>query len=75
MAMEQHTFKTKNTNIYPYLETTGGQSYNLYIEMLFIFSTPVLIRHLWQLKTVAFLHWCLMCAVPLNLIIKEIYLI
>ncbi len=27
--------------------------------MLFIFSTPVLIRHLWQLKTVVFLHWCL----------------
>ncbi len=31
--------------------------------MLFIFSTPVLIRHLWQLKTVIFLHWCLMHAV------------
>jgi hypothetical protein len=24
--------------------------------MLFLFSTPVLIRHLWQLKTVVFLH-------------------
>ncbi len=24
--------------------------------MLFIFSTPVSIRHLWQLKTVVFLH-------------------
>jgi hypothetical protein len=23
------------------------------------FSRPVLIRHLWQLKTVVFLHWCL----------------
>ncbi len=33
--------------------------------MLFIFSTPVLIRHQCQLKTVIFLHWCLMCAVPL----------
>jgi hypothetical protein len=22
------------------------------------FSTPVPIRHLWQLKVVAFLHWC-----------------
>ncbi len=32
--------------------------------MLFIFSTPVLIKHLWQLKTVVFLRWCLMCAVP-----------
>ncbi len=26
--------------------------------MLFIFSTTVLIRYLWQLKTVVFLHWC-----------------
>ncbi len=33
--------------------------------MLFIFSTPVLIRHLWQLKTIVFLHWCLICAVLL----------
>ncbi len=33
---------------------------------MFIFSTPVLIRHMWQLKTVVFLHWCLICAVPLN---------
>ena len=37
----------------------------IYIEMLFIFSTPVLIRHLWQLKTVVFLHWCLICDVLL----------
>ncbi len=29
---------------------------------MFIFSTPVLIRHLWQFKTVVFLHWCLMHA-------------
>ncbi len=33
--------------------------------MLFIFSTPVLIRHLRQHKTVVFLHWCLLCAVVL----------
>ena len=33
--------------------------------MLFIFSTPVLIRHLWQPKTVVFLHLCLVCAVLL----------
>jgi len=31
--------------------------------MLFSFSTPELIRHLWQLKRVVFLHWCLICAV------------
>jgi hypothetical protein len=35
--------------------------------MLFIFSTPVLVRHLWQLKTVVFLHWCLICAALLGL--------
>ncbi len=33
--------------------------------MLFIFSTPVLIRHLWQLKAVIFLHWGLICALQL----------
>ena len=27
--------------------------------MLFIFSTPVLIRHLWQLNTVVYPHWCI----------------
>jgi len=31
--------------------------------MLFIFSMPVSIRHLWQHKTVVFLHWCLIRAV------------
>ncbi len=30
--------------------------------MLFIFSMAVIIRHLWQLKTVVFLHWCLIHA-------------
>ncbi len=34
--------------------------------MLFIFSTPVLIRHLWQLKTIVFLHLCLICAALLK---------
>jgi hypothetical protein len=32
---------------------------------MFIFSTPVLIRHLRQLETVVFLHWCLILAVLL----------
>ncbi len=39
--------------------------------MLFIFSTLVLIRHLWQLKTVVFLHQCLIRAV---LLAYEIYI-
>ena len=34
--------------------------------MLFIFSTPVLIRHPWLLKAVDFLHWCLMRVFPLD---------
>ena len=46
-----------NANIYSYLETSGGQSSNLYLNVVH-FSTPVLIRHLWQLKTVVFLHSC-----------------
>ncbi len=33
--------------------------------MQFIFSTPVLIRHLWQLRTAVLLHRCLICTVPL----------
>ncbi len=31
--------------------------------MVFIFSIPVLIRHLWKLKTIAFMQRCLLCAV------------
>jgi len=34
--------------------------------MEFIFSTPVLIRYLWLLNTVVFLHWCLILTVLLN---------
>ncbi len=33
--------------------------------MLFVFSIPGLIRHLWQLKTVVFLHWYLICTLLL----------
>jgi uncharacterized membrane protein len=53
-----------NTNIYFYLETSSGQSYNLYLNAVH-FSTPVLIRHLWQLMRVVLMHWCLICTVPL----------
>jgi hypothetical protein len=66
--MEQHALKNVsnhlNTNIFSYLETSGGQSSNLYLNIVH-FSTPVLVRHLWQLKTVVFLHWCLLRTVPL----------
>ncbi len=44
------------------LETSGGQGYGLYLNVVQIL-TPVLIRYLWQLRTVVFLHWCLMHAV------------
>ncbi len=51
------------TNIYSYLETSGGQSSNPYLNVVHFF--PELIRHLRQLKTAVSLHWCLICAVPL----------
>ncbi len=37
------------------------------LHMLFIFSTPVIMRHLWQLNTVVFLHRCLICTVLLQI--------
>ncbi len=37
--------------------------------MLFIFSTSLLIRHLWELKKVVFLHWCLICALLFHLML------
>jgi hypothetical protein len=56
--MEQHNLKNVNNhlniNIYSYLETSGGQSSNIYLNVVH-FLTPVLVRHLWQLKTVVFL--------------------
>ncbi len=72
--MEQRALKNVNnnlnTNIYSDLETSGGQSSNTYLNVV-LFSTPVLIRQLWQLKTVAFLHWCLICIVLLNDVLKN----
>ncbi len=59
-----------NTNIYSYLETSGGQSYNLYLNIVH-FLTLVLIRHLWQLRTFIFLHWCLKRVVFLVTAVKR----
>jgi hypothetical protein len=43
--MEQRTFKNVNnylnTNIYSYLETSGGQSSNLYLNVVHFFTTRV----------------------------------
>ncbi len=36
--------------------------------MLLIFSTPVLIRYLWQLNTFVFMHWYIISAVLLPLL-------
>jgi hypothetical protein len=42
IAMEQHTLKNVNnglnTNIYSYLETSGGQSCNLYLNVVHFFQ-------------------------------------
>ncbi len=44
-AKEQHTFKNVNncvnTNIYSYLETSCGQSYNLYLNVVHFFNASV----------------------------------
>jgi hypothetical protein len=43
--MEQHAFKNVRncliTNIYSYLETSGGQSSNLYLNVVHFFNTSV----------------------------------
>jgi hypothetical protein len=57
--MELHSFKNVNnclnTNFYSYLETSGSESSNPYLNAV-LFLTPELIRDLWQLKTAIFLH-------------------
>jgi hypothetical protein len=42
--MEQHTLKNVNclnTNTYSYLETSGDQSYNLYLYAVHFFNTSL----------------------------------
>jgi hypothetical protein len=45
LQMEQHALKNVNnylnTNIYSYLETSGGQSSNLYLNVVQFFNTSV----------------------------------
>ncbi len=68
-TMEQHPLNNVNnclnTNIYSYLEISGGQNSNVYLNVVHFF-TLVLFRHLWLLKTVVFLHWCLICPILLT---------
>jgi hypothetical protein len=53
-AMKQGNLKNANnclnTNVYSYLETSGGKSYILHLNVIDIY------RHLWQFKTVVFQH-------------------
>ncbi len=68
MIMEQHAFKNENnclnTNIYFFLEPSGGQRYNPYLNVVIFFNTRVKLKSVY--KTAVFLHWCLICAVPLH---------
>jgi hypothetical protein len=61
--MEQHALKYVhsccNTKTTFYLETSGGQNPNLYLNFVHL-STPALIRHLWELKKFVSLHMCLL---------------
>ncbi len=45
LPMEQHTLKNVNnhlnTNIYSYLETSSGQSSNIYLDKVNLFNTTV----------------------------------
>ncbi len=45
LTMEQHALQNVsiclNTNIYSYLETSGGQSSNLYLNVVHFFNTSV----------------------------------
>jgi hypothetical protein len=63
----KHVNNCLNTNIHSYIVVQVV----ILIKMLFMFSTLVLIRHPWHLTTVAFLHWCLICAVLLCRVFKS----
>ena len=60
------------TNIYSYQETSGGQNSTPNLNVVH-FLTPVLIRHLWQLKTVVFQHWWRMHAVLLQALLARLH--
>jgi hypothetical protein len=45
LQMEQHALRNVNnclnTNIYSYLETSGGQSYIIYLNVVHLFNTNI----------------------------------
>jgi len=55
-VIEQHTLK----------ECKQLLEYQHLLIFRHVWWTPVLIRHLWQLKTSVFLHWILIRAVPFS---------
>ncbi len=63
LSMEQHTLKSKTIVRILTFTLALVVKVLIYIQMLFILSSPLLIRHLWQLKKVIFLHLCLIRAV------------
>ncbi len=68
--MEQHGLKKGEMPTFTLTYRHPVVKVIINISMLLIFSTPVLIRHLWQLKADVFLHWCLIRAVIFNAILK-----
>jgi hypothetical protein len=74
IVMEQNALKNVNndwnTSIFFYLETSGGQSSNLYLNVVYFFNASVNLHILLcQLKTVTFLRSCLIRAVLLMTIV------
>jgi hypothetical protein len=68
--MEQHATNVSsclNTNIYSYLETTGGQSSNLYLKVIHFVNTNVNKTSV----AAAFLHWCIIRGVLLITAVKS----
>ncbi len=76
--MEEHTLKKcKQLLEYQneiYIETSGGQNSNSYSSIVH-FSTPLLVRHRWQLNTVVSLHSCLLFAALLLMLVDSSYII
>ncbi len=70
--MEQHTLKNVNNclniNIYSYLDTSGGQSSNLNLNVVHFFNTSVNYTSVAALDS-CFSHRCLICTVLLYIVV------
>jgi hypothetical protein len=64
--LTKHTLKNVNSCLNTKISINLVVKILIYIQMLFIFLAPKLIRHLWQLKIVVLLHRCLIHAVLLK---------